>query len=118
MDGVGWWESTGCRGKKTVFLSHLCIKTIFLPRQARDKHRESTQKRDYRFLAASEHRGVALRGGSGARASNMKEVSGYGAWMARVRLDVLVGGIIDLPSLPFVSDTTGTLIDNVPQGSL
>jgi hypothetical protein len=31
--------------KKTVFLSHLCIKTIILPRQARDKHRESTQKK-------------------------------------------------------------------------
>jgi hypothetical protein len=26
-------------------LSHLCKKGIFLPRQARDKHRESTQKR-------------------------------------------------------------------------
>jgi hypothetical protein len=30
-------------------LSHLYIKTIILPRQARDTHRESTQKRD-RFL--------------------------------------------------------------------
>ena len=37
-------------GKKTVLLSHLYIKTIILPRQARDKHRESTQKRDDRFL--------------------------------------------------------------------
>ena len=27
-------------GKKTDFLSHLYIKVIFLPRQARDKHRE------------------------------------------------------------------------------
>jgi hypothetical protein len=26
-------------------LSHLCINAIFLPRQARDKHRETTQKR-------------------------------------------------------------------------
>jgi hypothetical protein len=26
-------------------LSHLCIKVIILPRQARDKHRESTQKK-------------------------------------------------------------------------
>jgi hypothetical protein len=33
------------------FLSHLYIKVIFLPRQARDKHRESAQKRD-RSLAA------------------------------------------------------------------
>jgi hypothetical protein len=31
-------------GKKTVFLSHLYIKIIILPRQARDKHRETTQK--------------------------------------------------------------------------
>jgi hypothetical protein len=31
-------------GEKTVFLSHLYIKTISLPRQARDKHRESTHK--------------------------------------------------------------------------
>ena len=37
--------------KKTVFLSHLHVKTIFLPRQAREKHRESTQKRD-RFVLA------------------------------------------------------------------
>ena len=29
--------------------SHLYIKTIFLPRQARDKHRESTQKRRCRW---------------------------------------------------------------------
>jgi hypothetical protein len=28
-----------------VFLSHLYINAVFLPRQARDKHRESTQKR-------------------------------------------------------------------------
>jgi hypothetical protein len=32
-------------GAKTVVLSHLYMKTIILPRQARDKHRESTQKR-------------------------------------------------------------------------
>jgi hypothetical protein len=31
--------------RKTAFLSHLYIKTIILPRQARDKHRENTQKR-------------------------------------------------------------------------
>ena len=35
---------------KTVFWSHLCIKTIILPRQARDKHRESTQQRLTPFL--------------------------------------------------------------------
>jgi hypothetical protein len=32
-------------GKKTVFLRHIYIKEIFLPRQARDNHRESTQKK-------------------------------------------------------------------------
>jgi hypothetical protein len=31
-------------GEKTVFLSHICTEMIFLPRQARDKCRESTQK--------------------------------------------------------------------------
>jgi hypothetical protein len=31
------------RGEKTVFLSHLYIKAIFLPRQARDKHRENSK---------------------------------------------------------------------------
>jgi hypothetical protein len=30
--------------RKTAFLSHLCIKTIILPRQARDKHRENSKK--------------------------------------------------------------------------
>ena len=33
------------RWGKRHFLSHLYIKCIILPRQARDKHRESTQKR-------------------------------------------------------------------------
>ena len=37
------------RARKTVSLSHLYLKAIFLPRQARDKHRENS-KRDYRFL--------------------------------------------------------------------
>ena len=31
--------------RKTAFLSHLYLKTNILPRQARDKHRESTQKK-------------------------------------------------------------------------
>ena len=34
--------------KNAVVLSHLYIETIILPRQARDKHRESTQKRPFR----------------------------------------------------------------------
>jgi hypothetical protein len=38
-----------CRGRKrrlrkTAFLSHFYIKTIILPRQARDKHRENSKK--------------------------------------------------------------------------
>jgi hydroxyacid-oxoacid transhydrogenase len=33
-------------GGKTVFLSHLYVKTMILPRQARDKRRESTQKKN------------------------------------------------------------------------
>ena len=37
------------RSEKTAFLSHFYIKCIILPRQARDKHRESTQNKDYRF---------------------------------------------------------------------
>ena len=37
-------------GKKTGFLRHLYIKVIFLPRQARDKHRENSKKA--RFLEA------------------------------------------------------------------
>jgi hypothetical protein len=37
--------------QETAFLSHLYIKTIILPRQARDKHRESTQKKDASFFA-------------------------------------------------------------------
>ena len=31
-------------GEKTVFLSHLYIKMMILPRQARDKHRENSKK--------------------------------------------------------------------------
>jgi hypothetical protein len=31
-------------GEKTVFLSHFYIKTMILPRQARDKHRENSTK--------------------------------------------------------------------------
>jgi hypothetical protein len=34
----------GSQGEKTGFLSHLYIKVIFLPRQARDKHRENSKK--------------------------------------------------------------------------
>jgi hypothetical protein len=47
MAGVirpGWDVGSG-EGNKTVFLSHFYIKMMILPRQARDKHREITQKR-------------------------------------------------------------------------
>eukprot|EP01046_Picozoa_sp_COSAG06_P007602 COSAG06_NODE_372_length_16686_cov_16.467354_16_plen_81_part_00 len=37
-------DSVGC--EKRLFLSHLYLNTIILPRQARDKHGESTQKRE------------------------------------------------------------------------
>jgi ankyrin repeat protein len=36
--------------KKRILLRHFILKLIILPRQARDKHRESTQKRERRFL--------------------------------------------------------------------
>jgi hypothetical protein len=41
--------------RKRHFLSHLYIKCIILPRQARDKHRESTQKK-CRFPSGITHR--------------------------------------------------------------
>jgi hypothetical protein len=40
-------------GEKTVLFSHSYIKTMILPRQARDKHRESTQKKDPASCRAS-----------------------------------------------------------------
>jgi hypothetical protein len=40
-------------GKKTVLFSHLYIKLMILPRQARDKHRENSPKNDHRFAAAA-----------------------------------------------------------------
>ena len=38
------WEAIMTPGKNTVLLSHFYIKTIILPRQARDKHRENSKK--------------------------------------------------------------------------
>ena len=40
-------------GNKTVFFSHLCIKTNILPRQARDKHRENSKKDRFAELLAT-----------------------------------------------------------------
>ena len=34
----------GKRCEKRIFCTILCLKMIFLPKQARDKHRESAQK--------------------------------------------------------------------------
>jgi hypothetical protein len=45
------FEEAVLEATKRSFFSHLYIKMIILPRQARDKHRESTQKKD-RFVAA------------------------------------------------------------------
>ena len=42
----------GAAGKKTVLSPRFMLTMIVLPRQARDKHRESTQKR-VRFLAGA-----------------------------------------------------------------
>jgi hypothetical protein len=41
------------QGEKTVFLSHLYIKTMILPRQARDKHRENSKKRAFSHQAST-----------------------------------------------------------------
>eukprot|EP01046_Picozoa_sp_COSAG06_P008480 COSAG06_NODE_429_length_15872_cov_25.578330_20_plen_182_part_00 len=38
------WARHALRTRKRVFLRRFILKTIILPRQARDKHRESTQK--------------------------------------------------------------------------
>ena len=48
--GFTWLDKLGA-GDRTVFLRHLYIQMMILPRQARDKHRESTQKD--RFVAAA-----------------------------------------------------------------
>jgi hypothetical protein len=74
------WEEMRAAVRKTYFLRHLYIKTIILPRQARDKHRESTQKRVTFFAGrtcervlvdgcyqAASLRGVRGAGGGGGR---------------------------------------------------
>jgi ankyrin repeat protein len=48
-------------GKKAGFLSHLYIKVIFLPRQARDKHRESTHSRKSGVLSKATKRFAGWR---------------------------------------------------------
>ena len=57
---AAWWPKIQPGGEQTAFLSHSYIKTIFLPRQARDKHRESSQKQVALFAGADS----ALRIGS------------------------------------------------------
>ena len=38
-----------CTGEETPFVRHFILKPIILQRQARDKHRESTQKRAFSY---------------------------------------------------------------------
>jgi hypothetical protein len=69
-----WVTTASSAGDKTVLLSHLYIKTIILPRQARDKHRENSKRpfccsgfesdwcypcTDYFYPNASDPRGVS-----------------------------------------------------------
>ena len=51
-DGDSFHKRRPGEGEKTVILSHLYTKTIFLPRQARDKRRENSITRPF-FLRAS-----------------------------------------------------------------
>ena len=55
------WGRKDAQVRKRVFLRHLYINAMILPRQARDKHRESTQK-ETRFPT-----GVSLGGKSLAK---------------------------------------------------
>jgi hypothetical protein len=50
--------------EKTVFLRHLYIKIIILPRQARDKHRENSKKETVLLQAREQMK--ALRGETAA----------------------------------------------------
>jgi hypothetical protein len=42
-----------CGEKRHLLSSRLCIKMMILPRQARDKHRESAQKKEWRLWQAA-----------------------------------------------------------------
>ena len=66
--------------RKRVFLRHLVLKMIVLPRQARDKHstRESTQKRDDAEAKAWRVKAFEL-----AAAVN-KSLGGGGHWVSGV----------------------------------
>jgi hypothetical protein len=55
-------------GKKTGFLSHLYIKVIFLPRQARDKHRENSKKARFVAEAPAESPSSSAASGAGGAA--------------------------------------------------
>ena len=59
-------NGTSMQVRKRHFLSHLYIKCIILPRQARDKHRESTQKSAV-FSQAEGHAAALPTGWSTAR---------------------------------------------------
>ena len=55
------------QARKRHFLSHLYIKCIILPRQARDKHRENSKKVPFSQVAAASSRGSPLRSSSPGR---------------------------------------------------
>jgi hypothetical protein len=74
--------------RKRHFFSHLYIKCIILPRQARDKHRKSTQKK-CRFPSGGSDAGsqptAAMRIAHGENVSVhntvVEHTSSYGIWL-------------------------------------
>ena len=88
-DGQGGGRSSimGDQVRKTLVLSHLYNKTIILPRQARDKHRENSKKA--RFLAGKRHDHRKLLGflsGMGVDADAAKLVTVVCCdWVTQVR---------------------------------
>ena len=72
-------------GEKKVFLSHLCIKTIFLPRQARDEHRESTPKQTVLAGAAANSAASELGGKDGGGSEEEQVTAKFIEAMARFR---------------------------------
>ena len=71
--------------RKTVFLRHLDIKTIILPRQARDKHRKTQKKMP--FFAPSLQALAASRSGSDVTAAGGR-TRGKGLVSSRVNAHV------------------------------
>jgi len=65
------------RKRAGLFLRHLYIKCIILPRQARDKHRESTQKK-MTFRMRRALRGAVWGGGGGSGGSGISRARAAG----------------------------------------